>query len=188
MPVTLPLFPLGTVLFPGVLLPLHIFEERYRQLVRDLQAGPQPGRFAVIAIRKGRETGDTGVSALYDVGCTATVRRVAGRGDGRYDLVTVGTQRFRLGELDRSRLYLQGQVEMLPEHIGGAAAARQAAQAVREAFRGYREALARRRLADAGGPGLPDEPVALSYAVAASMVLSLPDRQSLLAEPDAASR
>ena len=73
---TLPLFPLGTVLYPGLLLPLHIFEERYRQLVRDLQAGSQPQRFGVIAIRKGRETGVDGISALYEIGCTRRLRRV----------------------------------------------------------------------------------------------------------------
>jgi Lon protease-like protein len=56
----LPLFPLGTVLFPGLVLPLHIFEERYRQLVHELLDGPEPRRFGVIAIRKGRETGDRG--------------------------------------------------------------------------------------------------------------------------------
>jgi hypothetical protein len=61
---TLPLFPLGTVLFPGLLLPLHIFEERYRQLVRDLQTRPEPRRFGVIAIRQGRETGVDGIQAL----------------------------------------------------------------------------------------------------------------------------
>ena len=72
----LPLFPLGAVLYPGMILPLHIFEERYRQLVRDLLDGPDPRRFGVIAIRKGRETGIEGVHSLYEVGCTATLRRV----------------------------------------------------------------------------------------------------------------
>ena len=88
---TLPLFPLGTVLYPGLLLPLHIFEERYRQLVRDLLDGPEPRRFGVIAIRKGRETGVAGISSLHEIGCTATLRRVAEHDDGRFDLVTVGT-------------------------------------------------------------------------------------------------
>ncbi len=74
---TLPLFPLGTVLFPGLLLPLHIFEDRYRKLVRDLLAGPEPRRFGVIAIRKGRETGIGGISALHEVGCTATLRHTS---------------------------------------------------------------------------------------------------------------
>ena len=102
---TLPLFPLGTVLYPGLLLPLNIFEERYRELVRDLLDGPEPRRFGVIAIRKGRETGVDGISALYQIGCTATLREVAEQEDGRYLLVTVGTQRFRLASLDHSRPY-----------------------------------------------------------------------------------
>src|SRR5712671_54089 len=105
---TLPLFPLGTVLYPGLLLPLHIFEDRYRQLVRDLLAGREPRQFGVIAIRKGRETGIDGVSALYEIGCTATLRRVMEHPDGRFELVTAGAQRFRLASLDHSRPYLQG--------------------------------------------------------------------------------
>src|SRR4029077_1183025 len=90
---TLPLFPLGTVLYPGLLLPLHVFEDRYRQLVRDLQAGPEPRRFGVIAIREGRETGVNGVSALYEIGCTATLRRVARHDDGRFDVAGGGAPR-----------------------------------------------------------------------------------------------
>jgi Lon protease-like protein len=91
----LPLFPLGAVLYPGMLLPLHIFEERYRQLVRDLLEQPEPRQFGVIAIRKGRETGIDGVHSLYEIGCTATLRRVDELEGGRFDLVTVGTRRFR---------------------------------------------------------------------------------------------
>lgn len=75
----LPLFPLGTVLFPGLPLPLHIFEERYRRLVRDLLAGPGPRQFGVIAIRHGHEVGAGGATELYPVGCTAVVREVTGR-------------------------------------------------------------------------------------------------------------
>src|SRR6202522_2454777 len=102
----LPLFPLGTVLYPGMVLPLHIFEERYRQLVRDLLERPEPRRFGVIAIRKGRETGIDGVHSLYQIGCTATLRRVERLEDGRFDLVTVGTERFRLKALDQPLPYL----------------------------------------------------------------------------------
>src|SRR5467141_274849 len=107
----LPLFPLGAVLYPGMLLPLHIFEEGYRQLVRDMLDGPEPRRFGVIAIRKGRETGIDGVNgmhSLYEIGCTATLRRVERHEDGRFDIVTLGTQRFRLRGLDQTRPYLQG--------------------------------------------------------------------------------
>jgi uncharacterized protein len=185
---TLPLFPLGTVLFPGLLLPLHIFEDRYRQLVHDLLAEPEPRRFGVVAIRKGRETGIDGISALYRIGCTATLRQVTERGDGRFDLVTAGTQRFRLADLDDSGPYLQAEVDMLPEEAGDERSAEQAAAAVQDAFRGYLNALASRGATELSIPDLPAEPVLLSYLVAASMIIDLSDKQALLAEPDAAGR
>ncbi len=185
---TLPLFPLGTVLYPGLLLPLNIFEERYRQLVRDLLDGPEPRRFGVIAIRKGRETGVDGISALYQVGCTATLREVAEQEDGRYLLVTVGTQRFRLVSLDDSQPYLQGEVDLIEDEVGDEAAAGLAVHAVQRAFRGYVEALASRESVEVTVPELPDEPLMLSYLVAASMILDLSVRQDLLAEPDAERR
>ena len=184
----LPLFPLGTVLYPGLLLPLHIFEERYRQLVRDLLAGSEPGQFGVIAIRKGRETGADGVSALHEIGCIAALRQVREHSDGRFDLVTAGTQRFRLVSLERGRPYLQGVVDLLAEGTGEQAAAGAAARAVQRAFRDYLVTLAARGTGEVTIPELPDEPVALSYLVAASMVVDLPDRQALLAEPDALQR
>lgn len=185
---TLPLFPLGTVLYPGLLLPLNIFEERYRELVRDLLDGPEPRRFGVIAIRKGRETGVDGISALYQIGCTATVREVAEQDDGRYHLVTVGTQRFRLASLDNSRPYLQGEVDLLGEEVGDEASAGLAVHAVQRGFHGYVEALASRESVEVTVPELPDEPLLLSYLVAASMILDLSVRQDLLAEPDAERR
>jgi len=184
----MPLFPLGTVLFPGLVLPLHIFEERYRQLVRDLLDEPEPQEFGVIAIRKGRETGVDGVSALHEIGCTARLRRVEQHEDGRCELVTVGTQRFRLLGLDHSRPYLRGAIEPLTEETGDEAAAALAVQAVQRTFREYLDALATRGAARISVPDLPDEPVLLSYLVAASMIVDLGDRQVLLAEPDAAGR
>lgn len=184
----LPLFPLGTVLFPGMLLPLHIFEDRYRQLVQDLLDGPEPRRFGVIAIKKGRETGVEGVSSLYEVGCTATLRETGTRDDGRFDVITVGTERFRLESLDESRPYLRGDVELLAEDAGDSAAAGRAASLVASSFREYLAALADRGLAQITVSDLPGEPVLLSYLVAASMIIDLPDRQGLLAEPDSLSR
>jgi uncharacterized protein len=185
---TLPLFPLGTVLFPGLLLPLHIFEDRYRQLVRDLADGPEPRRFGVIAIRHGRETGVDGIQALYEIGCIAILRQVKPLEDGRYDVVTVGTQRFRLASLDDSGPYLQGQVELLSEETGDEAAAAQAARVVRDGFRAYLNALAERGVTQISAPELPEDPVTLSYLVAASMITDLSDRQALLTEPDALHR
>ena len=188
---TLPLFPLGTVLFPGLLLPLHIFEERYRQLVRDLLGRPEPRRFGVIAIRQGRETGIDGIRALHEIGCIATVRQASELEDGRYDLVTVGTQRFRLAGLDDSRPYLQGQMDLLADETGDetvAARAARAARAVRDLFRTYLGALSERGVTQISVPELPEDPVTLSYLVGASMIIDLSDRQALLAEPDALHR
>jgi len=185
---TLPLFPLGTVLYPGLLLPLHIFEERYRQLVRDLLTGSEPGRFGVIAIRRGRETGVDGVCALYEVGCIAALRQVREHPDGRFDLVTAGTQRFRLVSLEHGRPYLQGAVDLLAEDTGDEAAAGAAVRTVQRAFHDYLVTLAARGTGEVSVPDLPDQPIALSYLVASSMVVDLPDRQALLAEPDALRR
>jgi hypothetical protein len=185
---TLPLFPLGSVLYPGLLLPLHIFEDRYQQLVRDLLDEPEPRRFGVIAIREGSETGASSVSALYQIGCTATVRRISEREDGRFDVVTIGAERFRLRGLDYSRPYLQGEVDLLPEETGDEAAASAAVQTVQQAFRTYIDALTTRGVTQVSLPQLPSEPISLSYLVAASIIADLQDRQVLLAEPDALRR
>jgi Lon protease-like protein len=184
----LPLFPLGAVLYPGMLLPLHIFEERYRKLVRDLLDGPEPRRFGVIAIRKGRETGVEGVQSLYEIGCTATLRRVEEHEDGRFNLVTVGMRRFRLLALDQTLPYLQGEIEMLAEEVVDQAATAPAVRAVQVAFRGYLDALTEWGGASVKVENLPAEPVLLSFIVAAAMVIDLPDRQALLDEPDALRR
>jgi len=169
MTAKMPLFPLGTVLYPGLVLPLHIFEERYRRLVRDLLAGPEPRCFGVVAIRKGRETGIEGVAALHQIGCTATLHKVTPFEDGRYQLVTVGTQRFRLVALDQSLPYLQGEIDQ-------------------QAFGEYLAVLAAHQGTQLTLPELPGEPVLLSYLVAATMIVDLTARQLLLAEPDAAAR
>ncbi|MGH3237843.1 MAG: LON peptidase substrate-binding domain-containing protein, partial [Streptosporangiaceae bacterium] len=184
----LPLFPLGAVLYPGMLLPLRIFEERYRQLVRDLLDGPEPRRLGVIAIRKGRETGIDGVHSLYEIGCTATVRRVDRHDDGRFDIVTVGTERFRLRGLDETRLYLQGEVEMLAEEPVDPAAAEPAVRVAQAAFREYLDALTEWGGAIVRLEDLPDEPTLLSFIIAAAMVIDLPERQALLAESDTLGR
>jgi uncharacterized protein len=184
----LPLFPLGAVLYPGMVLPLHIFEERYRQLVRDLLDGPEPRQFGVIAIRKGRETGIEGVQSLYEVGCTASLRQAEPHPDGRFDVVTVGIRRFRLLSLDETMPYLRGEVELLTDDAVDEAAAAPVVRAVQVAFRAYLDALTEWGGATVRVAELPAEPVLLSYVVAATMVIDLPERQSLLAEPDALAR
>ena len=184
----LPLFPLGAVLYPSMILPLHIFEERYRQLVRDLLAGPEPRRFGVIAIRKGRETGIDGVHSLYEIGCTATLRRVERHDDGRFEIITVGTQRFRLLGLDETQPYLRGEVEVLAEEPPDPAAAGPAVRVVQAAFREYLDALTEWGGAAVRLEELPDEPALLSFIIAAAIVIDLPERQALLAESDTLRR
>jgi uncharacterized protein len=179
----LPLFPLGTVLYPGMVLPLHIFEERYRQLMRDLLDRPEPREFGVIAIREGRETGVDGVTSLYDVGCIAELRTADEHEDGTFEIVTVGTQRFRLGRLEQGAAYLQAEIEPIPDAPDATATG-----GVQLSFRTYLDALVEQGGATVRIQELPAEPVLLSYVIAAAMIVELPEHQALLAAPDAASR
>jgi len=189
VPGPLPLFPLGMVLFPGLVLPLHVFEERYQVLVRDLLELPEDERqFGVVAIRQGREVGSDGITALHEIGCTARLRQVAQHEDGRYDLVTVGAERFRLTALHDDRPYFTGDVAWLPDADGDAAEAGLLDGAVRAAFPGYLRALARASGQEVEVPELPGQPLVLSHLVAATMLLDLDDRQDLLAQPDGRSR
>lgn len=182
----IPLFPLGTVLYPGEVLPLHIFEERYRELVADLtatRAEDGPRAFGVVAIRQGREVGRDGVRALYDIGTLAVLRGVDPYPDGRYDIVSVGGARFRLLGLDTtSASYLNADVEVLADSDGDESTA--TTTAVRDRFLAYRAAL---QGPEAGEP-LPTDPGLMSWTVAEGMLLDLRERQLVLACDDTASR
>lgn len=106
----LPLFPLDTVLFPGMPLGLHIFEPRYRLMMgRCIEAGTA---FGVVLIRSGLEAG--GPAQPYDVGCTARVAEVEKLPDGRMNLTAVGEDRFVIHELRYDQPYLVGRVAWLP--------------------------------------------------------------------------
>ena len=193
----LPLFPLGTVLFPGLVLPLHIFEDRYRELVRDLVALPDTAarEFGVVAIERGWEVrpaaGEPGAGlasiSLHEVGCTAELRQVTEHPDGRFDIVTVGRRRFRVAQVDdRSAPYLTAEVEWLPEPAGREELADQLAPRVLAVFRQY---LALMRPADEiATEQLPDDPTVLSHLIAATAALTIADRQRLLAATDTAGR
>ncbi len=203
----LPLFPLGSVLFPGLVLPLHVFEDRYRALARDLLTLPEDAsrRFGVVAIRDGHEVApsgpeaDTGAAAgfgpdlaasLYSVGCAAEVATLTPRGDDGedgYEMVATGTTRFRVVSLDASGPYLMAEVEELPEPAGTGAG--ELSARVDQAFRAYQKQLAgasERTLSAA--QELPDQPTVLSYLVAAATVADVPARQALLEAPDTAER
>jgi Lon protease-like protein len=182
----IPLFPLGTVLLPGAPLPLYIFEERYRILVRDLLALPLEERhFGVVAIQSGHEVGSGAVQSLHAVGCLAHISGVEPGADGTYQLEAIGTRRFRLLEIDDDAAYLRGNVEWLPEPAGDAA---NLVPVVRERYATYREALAQLRDMTIDPPDLPDDPRLLSYVVAATVLIDLRDRQGFLEQYDAAAR
>ncbi|RAJ43686.1 hypothetical protein K353_01945 [Kitasatospora sp. SolWspMP-SS2h] len=204
----LPLFPLNTVLYPGLVMPLYVFEERYRHLVADLLEQPEdaPRRFGVVAVKDGRGTtpvresegpagplegigapGGDPLDALYAVGCVADVASVREQPEGRYELLVTGTTRFRLRALDASGPYLVGEVSVLPEEPGEGSGA--LAAGVERAFRTYQKRLAGAREATLSGESeLPDDPQVLSYLVAAATSLSTKDKQELLACPDTAQR
>lgn len=185
----LPLFPLGLVLLPGLVLPLHVFEDRYRVLVGELLERPEEQReIGVVAIRQGREVGEDGVRALHEVGTVALLRRVSPYPDGRYDIVVTGGQRFRLGALERGKPYLLGHVELLPDEVGDGDLAELLSGAVRQATGDYLAALRSASGEPLDDVDLPVDPTELSYTVAAAVLVDLEDRQQLLAAEDTTAR
>ena len=95
----LPLFPLNTVLFPGAILPLHIFEERYKLMIARCIEERRP--FGILLIRKGYEVGDT--AEPFDVGTTAHIARVDELEEGKMNLVCLGGKRFRINQRDQDQ-------------------------------------------------------------------------------------
>ncbi len=188
----LPLFPLGMVQFPGLVLPLHIFEERYRALVADLLARPADQReFGIIAIREGWEVGVDGVRALYDVGCATSLREAQRHDDGRYDIVTVGSRAFRIENLldpTADRPYFAAEVTWLDDPCEDPAERSLIDSAVREALADYLVALCAATGAEVPELDLPSSSADLGHLVGATMLLDLPDRQDLLDQPDTLSR
>jgi uncharacterized protein len=200
----LPLFPLSSALFPGLVLPLNVFEERYRALVRDLLALPEnaPRRFGVVAIRNGQEVAPTGqegratgaaaglgedpAQALFGYGCVADAAGIAERSEGGYELVATGVTRFRLVSVDASGAYLTAEVEEVPEVTGTGAGA--LVPEVTRAFTAYQKRLAGARDRSLTAQEFPDDPGVLSYLVAAAVVAETPVKQRLLEAPDTATR
>ena len=135
----LPLFPLNTVLCPGIALPLHIFEDRYRALVRNCIETTSP--FGIVLIREGREAG-TGAISFTGIGTIAEIRDAGRYEDGRYDLLVVGTKRFEIRRvLSGRRPYLVAEVDVLDEQVGDETSAHRLAMAATRRFVTYLELL-----------------------------------------------
>ena len=183
----LPLFPLGTVLFPGLVMPLHVFEERYRALVRYLVGLPDgtPREFGVVAIRRGWEVEQQSALTVHDIGCSAQVRQLTEHADGRFDLTTVGHRRFAVRGIDPDRApYLVADVDWLNERPGEPAELDRLVPTILDLFQRYLRLVRPAQL----GEQVPEDPTVLSHVVAASTSLSLEERQGLLAAPDTAVR
>jgi uncharacterized protein len=202
----LPYFPLHTVVFPHLPLPVHVFEERYRAMAADLMAdgSPYAGRFVVSMIVDGPEVG--GDAATRPIGTICEVRTAEQFPDGRWVLLAVGVGRARLGPVDRSGPYAIIEVQPVDEPLGTDASALVApAQRALDAY----VATVKRfvvRTASVGDESqettdvaasldqvlkpiqLPDDPVAASYAIGGVLQIELSRKQHLLELPDAATR
>ncbi len=181
-PVRLPLFPLHTVLFPTITLPIHVFEPRYKEMVGRCLEHDEP--FGVVLILEGEEVG--GANVPRRIGTEAGIIASQRYPDGRYDIVVEGRRRFAIRSLDRGRSYLRADVEWLEEPIG--AEADDLARAVAKLLEGILEAL------EARGHAIVDEtwsemdPRMLSYRVASTLPGANDIRQELLEIPDVATR
>jgi Lon protease-like protein len=182
-PRRLPLFPLNVVLFPGMLLPLHIFEARYQEMIRRCMV--EDRTFGVCLIRSGDEVG--GPAEPYEVGTTCEILKLTELGGGRLDLVTLGRERFIIDRLYHELSYLEGDICPIPE--GSAYCPEALIQEVREATTEYVGTLLSQAAQPARRLELPDDAATLSNLVA-SILLQVPAdiRQDLLEAPNPRER
>jgi Lon protease-like protein len=181
----MPLFPLNAVLLPYQTLPLHIFEERYRQMIRECLEDDRP--FGVVLIRDGEEVGDPHAEP-YLVGTSARVVAHKDLPDGRIDLLAVGERRFRVRRIDRTKPYPTGFVEPVVELEWSETVDNRGLLArAKEAFEFHLHNLFGNREVNVTVQ-FPDDPVALSFAIAGFINLPLIEKQHLLEMTDTAAR
>ncbi len=180
------MFPLNTVLFPGVVVPLFVFEERYRRLIHELlqETNPAQRLFGSVGIREGYEIGDHGAQSLYRVGCRLQLTDVTAHEDGSFDVEAVARDRIRIQELDPTGEFPVAEVELLPTAVDSAD---EAARLATHTFQAYRRAVAGLR-ADPHPEPLPRDPEFLSWTLAAAAPLPMSDRQALLECDEAGAR
>ncbi|MDO8362320.1 MAG: LON peptidase substrate-binding domain-containing protein [Actinomycetota bacterium] len=175
----LPMFPLSNVLLPGALLTLHVFEPRYRALVRDCVAAEQP-EFGVVLIDRGREVG--GGDVRRNIGVVARMLQVAETPDGRFAVIAGGTDRLRVGEWLPDQPYPRADIERWSDEGLGPVVPRELIELVHQQVR--RAAAMATELGDRVAEGvaaLADEPMLASYQLAEMAPLGPADRYTLLA-------
>jgi Lon protease-like protein len=178
------MFPLGTVLLPGGVLPLHVFEPRYRALVRDCLAGSK--EFGVALIERGSEVGGNDVRS--DLGTMAGIVQAEELPDGRWGLITVGLRRIRIDAWLEDGPYPRADVTDWPDPDPVIDLAGPVADVVAR----LRRVLALAAEAgDAAAPAtveLADEPEVAAYQAASLAPIGPLDRQRLLAAPSPEAR
>jgi uncharacterized protein len=174
----MPLFPLGVVLFPGMMLPLHIFEPRYREMINRCVDEELP--FGVVLIKEGREIGDT--ATPHEVGTAARITQVERRPDGTMDIIAVGTRRFRINRLSQDRPYLTGNVSHYPMINGDTRLATEQAQKIRPKIVRYVELLTQATGVQLQLDHLPDDPTSLAILTAIALQIRQEDKQRILAQ------
>ena len=181
---SLPLFPLGGTLMPGMRLPLQVFEDRYIALLRHLidSEGEELG-FGVLAIRHGYEVGDR-TNELYAVGCLAVLDRVVQVNPGLFLVLTHGTRRFRLDAVDDSAgtPWMTADVTWLEDRPGDEGEISVLADAVRELVQVHGTTVEQELMAP------PEDPDQLAYWAAESLDLDRDDRQRLLEVSETSAR
>lgn len=176
----IPLFPLNTVLFPGMALPLHIFEERYKLMIGRCIESSTP--FGVVMIRSGEEI-DPAVT-VYDVGTTAHITQVERLPGGRMNISTLGYKRFRVTEFRLDQPYLTGIVQDFPLENQESPLAKQAARRMLPILQKYLEIFASLGNVELQTNQIPEDPVTLAFLTAIVLRTPMKDKQDLLARPD----
>lgn len=180
----LPLFPLSTVLFPYSQARLHVFEDRYRQLVQFCLDQDRP--FGIVLIRSGTEVG--GPAEPYLVGTSVRILKVHSFDDGRMDIQVYGERRFRIRRLDETLPYLRGYVEPVVEMDADPSPRTDAlVMRAREDFQMWVQQTLARREYDVK-VRFPDDPVTLSFAIANALPIANIEKQRLLEMTDTLDR
>lgn len=176
----IPLFPLkNVVLFPGMVLPLHIFEMRYREMINRCIDERLP--FGVVLIKEGQEVGAAAVP--HAMGTLAKIVRVERLEDGCLNITTIGTERFQIQTVAQQHRYLTATVRTIPTINGSTKVAIELAQKMRPRLYQYVEWLSKANNADLKLDRLPEEPMTLAFLVAIALQVSPTQKQALLEQP-----
>lgn len=173
----LPLFPLHTVLFPGMQMELHIFEERYKQMINKCQQDKSP--FGIVLIKDGREAGDPLVKPVM-VGCTAQVTDVHVLPDGRMNITIRGQERFQIQQIYRDLPYLSCEVKYFPLNSDEPIYIRKRAKKLRHLIIQYLRILEEVGQFQFDADYIPQNPVDIVYISAIILQTDIEKKQTLL--------